>query len=696
MKRSHERIRQFACLVLILTASLATFSFLPKATATMATPKINPSIGNVGTLVLVTGNITIITGQYEIRFDEQLVANGTAILYDVSASFTVPQSVSGSHSITLTDVETRENVTGTFTVTPSYSVTLPSIVKPLQEGDSVPVLVNITGGESSTTYTANITVQAPTNVSYVKMQEITTSALGNGTAALDYPSSFAAASANFVGNYGVTFNATISSANFTVGLTDSTEYHRNQTVNIRAVYAPNENVSLTVAGKDIAGKVIRDTVNLTDNPTGTVDYNWTVPTNASVGSYNVNIYSLSGNTTKNPPDSQNFTVPGYAANITARNLAGDFVPSVNVTALENGIKADTAITNATGQAVLKLELGSYTCEAYFKNQKVGARPTVIEVNDTVSLDLVCDLTNLRVQVVSMVSEAELRMPDVGVFLTPDNSSLITDINGTVVVHSLLPNATYGLNVTRYDVSFNITTIPQLLVNNEVVPWFNVTIVCPTLVMRVAATKSDGQALANALVKAQEVVGAPRYEGYTDSSGTITFNSPLGRYRVQVFASNGIALNETSVDLLQDQNVSIRCDLYGLTVSVQVVDFFSQGMSNVNVELQRQGQPVMSATTQSDGTATFNDVVGGNMEMVLYLGGSLQPILAQGLALQNSTTVRVKIDKYSVLAGFLVETSQLATVIVVVLAIVLILSVEIYRIRRAKPQKSETEIPNKES
>jgi hypothetical protein len=53
------------------------------------------------------------------------------------------------------------------------------------------------------------------------------------------------------------------------------------------------------------------------------------------------------------------------------------------------------------------------------------------------------------------------------------------------------------------------------------------------------------------------------------------------------------------------------------------------------------------------------------------------------------SVEVKIDKYIVLFGTLVETSRLVATIIIVLALILILSLEIIRRRRFKPQKSES-------
>jgi hypothetical protein len=471
-----------------------------------------------------------------------------------------------------------------------------------------------------------------------------------------------------------------------VGLTNSTEYHRTQAVDIKAIYGQNENVTLTVTGKDVA-----DSVNLTADSAGLVHYaNWIVPANASIGTYNITIVSLSGPTSKSPADIQSFTVPGFAVNVTARNLAGDSVPRVDIRAFENGISVSNVTTGSDGLAALNLEIGNYTCQAYSTGviaEKIGERD--IEIAEAKSLDLVCNLTNLGIQVVAVVNGVGIGIPEAGVYLTPDNKTLTTDITGTVVAHSLLPKTAYALNISRYSTSFNVTAIPQLLVNEDIVAWFNVTVFCPTTTLEVNVTKPDGQPISQAQVKLQESLGGIHYEGNTDASGMVTFNPICGRYDVQVYDNKGAKLNSTTVVLFQNQTTTIYCSLYGLTLSVRVIDYFGQPFSNADITLQGEGQQPISHRTQPNGMATFDSIVGGNFDVSVYLAGQTQPTAAQGLIVTDSTTLQIKIDKYVILAGFLVETSQLAIAIMIVLTIIVVLSLELYRVRRSKLQKSES-------
>ncbi len=694
MKSRLKKIERLACLILILTSVLITLSLLPKAVAGMSI-LVNPDTGNVGTLVTVTANVTTTNGKYDVYFDQDLTASGTSSANNVNATFIVPQTTAGNHNVTVVDVTTLDNATATFNVTTSYSLVIPTMTEPLQENDSIPISANITGGELGMAYVANITVQAPTNVTYVNMLNVgTVSTFGNLTATANYPNDFSTgASTNFVGNYTILFNSTIAYQSFLVGLTNSTQYHRNQTANIQAAgYGSNENVTLTIAGDDID-----DSYNLTAS-SGLINYNWTVPDTASVGNYTVSVYSLAGPTSKSLPDVQTFAVPGFPVNITAMNLAEEPVPNVIIVGFEfeNGTVADNETTDTTGLATLNLEVGNYTCDAYSQNaystsENIGKQ--AIEVNDTVALDIVCNLTDLKVQVVA----GNLSIPDAGIYLTPLNESYTTDLNGTAIIPSLLPDLAYSLNVTRYGTSFNVTSISQLLMNGTAVAYYNVTFSCPTLVLRVTATESDGQPFNNTLVRVQEKSGEPLYEQYTDANGSVTFNPPLGIYSVMVYDKSGIMLNETTVDLFQNESTTVQCDLYGLTVSVKVVDYFGQGIGNVNVELQREGEPTMSAPpTKADGIATFNNVIGGNLEVVLYLGDSTQPVVTEGVTVENSTTIQVTISKYIVLGGLLVQTTEFATILVIAVAIAFILALEVYRFRRSKTKKGETEFSNKES
>jgi hypothetical protein len=687
-------IKEFTCLFLLLAAVMMPLSFLPDVGAAMNVSALNPSSGNVGTSVQVLSNLTTANGTYQVLFDASIVASGNASDTSVNASFVVPETFGGNHTATVVDMTTGDNASRTFTVTTSHSlrVVVPESPRQLQEGDSAAIWANVTGGDASRTYSANVSVVSPNNESFVKIVDVVTSSLGTGSASVSYPDDFSGARTWLVGNYGASFNGTLATGAFYVGLTNTTEYHRLQPVDVKAVYKPNENVTLTITGKDVYSSF-----NLTADLTGIVySADFLIPSNASIGSYMVSIVSMSAEPTlKNLADAQNFTVPGFAVDVTAKNLAGDTIQTVEVKAFDNGTAAGIVVTNASGVAVLRLELGTFTLEGYYRTQKVGARD--FEVTGPSATDLSCNLTNVRMTVVALADGNQLGIPEAEVYLTPENRSFTTDITGNVVAYSLLPNVSYTLNVSRHSTPFNFTVIPQLLAEDGTsVPWVNVTFVCPVHSLRVQVYRADGQPLGSVVVKIQESLGGLYSQGNTNENGIVTFDSALGVYTVGVYDGSGLKLNETSVQLFQDQNVTIICSLYDLTVTVKVTDYFGQGLANVNVNLQRQGVgPLSSKPTQGDGTATFNNVVGGEFQIAVYMGDPTDPIAAVEQTIRSSMTVQLKLDRFVSLGGLLVDISQFAIAILAILTVMLVVVLEICRLRRARHQKVESQSSNKE-
>jgi hypothetical protein len=692
MKNRSERIERLVSLALILSLSLMMLSFSSRAFGETSISTVEPSSGGVGTQVQITANLTTTNGEYSVFFDNELVANGTAFANEVVANFSVPQTYAGTHDIRLMDETTSENDTGVFFVTTSYFIGTVATQISFQEGDPVPISVNVTGGEKSASFAANVTVRAPNSATYTKVLDIATSSFGNATATATFPIDFSpVSSTNLIGSYGLSLNDTVANATFVVGLMNSTQYHRGDTVNIKAAYTQSEIVTVTISGENIPN----DIANVSADLAGIASYDWTVPPFASIGSYAVRVVSANGTTIKTPPDTQNFTVPGFAVNATAKNLAGDPVSSVNVEAYEGTTLADNKTTGTTGLAFLRLEIGNYTSRA-FRNGQAVSETAVVVSNDT-AFDIVCNLTNLRVEVVAILNGSEVSIPEVGVLVISSGERFTTDINGVAVIRSLLPNTPYVLNVTRYSSSFNVTTISSLLINNAPVAWFDAKIFCPNFVLQVTATKADGQPLTNAVVSISEALGVPSYEEHTDANGMAVFNAPFGSYVVRVYDNNMVKLNETTVALLDNQTLNMSCSLYGLTVTVKVVDYFGQGIANMEVTLQRLGQTQAATSTGPDGTVTFYNVVGGLLNVLVTSNGASTPIAAQSVNVEDLTTlISIHVDEYVVLAGMLVQTVQLTAIILIILIVVLILFLEVYRRRRHRLQKTETSSADKES
>jgi hypothetical protein len=149
------------------------------------------------------------------------------------------------------------------------------------------------------------------------------------------------------------------------------------------------------------------------------------------------------------------------------------------------------------------------------------------------------------------------------------------------------------------------------------------------------------------------------------------------------------LNETVIEVFSDTQSEIRCSLYNIQVSVMVVDYFKQPIPNINVMLHGPGIGTRSATTQTNGITTFSNVIGGNIQIVTYPAGMENSYEAVNLHIEEPTAIQIRMAKYILIGPFLIESSVLATFIIILLAIILFVSIEVYRRKRAKPANSET-------
>ncbi len=698
-----KKIKSLAFILLILASTIMALSFLSQVMAETEIISLTPPSGYVETTVQLIANISTANGTYVVQFNGENVTSGTAAENNVNASFTIPHVSEGDHNVTIIDTTTGDNDTTTFEVLISYSFKplVPESPNQLQEGANVTISINMTGGASNYTY-PNMTVQIPSeDATYEALKNITTDATGDFYDNITYPSDFSSgANTNFTGEYSILFNETVVSQ-FFIGLTNSSKYHRGDIVDIHAVdyYPPNENVTLTIK----LGDTLIDSINWTATD-GIINYDWTVPSNATIGNYTLSIEPVPTSKQK-ANDTQIFEIPGFKTKISTLNLANITVPDIFVRTYDNLTKTYYNTTSdADGLAVQMLDIGDYGCEAFFKDVRVDESNFTItkeEVNFTSgewlhTLNLTCQLTTMNINV---IDEQNVSIPQASINLSYNYTTNLdkkenmtgtdfgeTNITGTLQLYSLLPNVTYTVNASRYGEVFNQDN--NTLYSLTAIAYTEVRIVCPVRTLQVNVTDTHNQPIESVTVKAQELMGGLSYSENTDISGTAVLNCTFGKYAVTVYVGE-ILLNGTSVDLFENQTMSIICKLYGLNVSVKVVDYFGQPISNVNVTLQREGLTPYSDRTRSDGTTTFDNIIGGSLKITLYLPSQTQPCVTSSFFIDNSTTIQIKIEKYVMLAGFFVETSHLTTVIIIVVAAILISSIEVYMRKRHKPQKSES-------
>jgi hypothetical protein len=699
--------KKTAIISLIILITLTTFSQIITLRVNAVNVKITsitPTTqrGKVGETVRVIGTINITNGRYEIWFEKDpwriCVANETASGNDVNASFTVPALPGGNYTLILKDVAANINATSWFFIETAYilKVGKPEYPKQLQQGAEVNISISITGGKTEPPYIANITVKTPvaseTYSTHVPLTNTTNTGIWNAT--ITYPfSDVPNAHTNYTGTYTVSFNGTLASDTFFIGLTDFTEYHRNDTMKILAVgYSSRDNVTITIKSKD-GEKVDEFLWNVTD---GVVNASWTLPPDMLVGNYSITITP----NVKLVNDTQTFEVPGFKTEIVPRNLAGEPVPDVFMRIYDKGANKFYNVTsNSNGVATYQLERGEYNATAYFKKVKVSEALTFNLTNEGKTLDVTCQLTSLNITVVSAQNPA-IKIPFVSIRLyynfTTDLDggkdvneivSFQTDSTGTAKQYSFLITASYKINASRYEQIFNQAVFRNL----ESCAWNNITILCPERILNVNVIDWRSQPIEDAKVELQELMGGLRYTKFTNNTGNATLNCLFGKYRLRVYF-NETLLEETTVELFDNKTVPIRCTIYNLPICVKVVDYFGQPIPKANVTLERNGVKIGSNHTEADGVASFIEI-GGTLTIKVYLTNPELPEATIttyiGEKRDYSNPILVKIGKYVILAGLLVDVAQFAMITLILATVVLLAIIEIVRRKSLKPSKTSS-------
>ena len=698
-----------ATILIILTLAISLFSFLPPVHAAVtALTAVTPTSGAVGQSVSVNGTIETPNGVFNIFFDSMKVKNGTAVGGNFTTSFIVPQAKNGTHIITLVDVAApTPNATQNFTVQTSYAISpLNLLVAPgqRQEGDSVQIKAQIFGGDPNRTYSQNITVTTPTNDVYNATVRLSTDS--NGTAessTLYYPTDFSPGrSTNYTGTYYLRIyeNATA----FFIGLTNATLYHRLEWVNIRAMNytKPNENATVVVefSNKTLLSQIVQ-AVN------GTIAYDWQVPVNASEGSYMVIVANATKTGTfKKVRDAQNFTVPGLSVNILTTNLNEEPLGGVNATVYEivqsREVRVASGVTNSSGWAVNTLDHGgNYTFKAFWADVQVNTtKPYYIQNNS--SWTLTCQLGQIEFTVED-AKRPHLPMPLIFLnltvnYLTVTNISqtawgaFLTNTTGEWILRNQLGKANYTIRAYRapYQTQLLFNTTTFTIHQGQKI--FNMTIFCPVLNLTIHAEDARQASLRKYPVKIYEFAGGLYASATTNTSGNVTFyNATFGAYKIRLYDTDErIVLNETYYNLVNASAFFIlRSNICHANLSVRVLDYFGQPMPHVKVKLERENTASLTLNTDGDGVTFFGNVTGGNCYVSIYTGSDT-PTETANVFVEKSTTATITLGKYVSIFGLLIDTSQFAVIITLIVFIVLFMFFMLYRRRKKIPAEKKAE------
>jgi hypothetical protein len=703
----NSKVAAAALFITVVTLSLITPILPSKGQIGTQIEQVFPTslTGVVGQSASVIGSIDTTNGTFQVYFGTILVATGTAQQYSVSATFTIPETPAGTYTITLRDKQLNSNATKDFTLNIAYYAepTVPAAPAQLQEGNTLVLNVTITGGQPNTAYQANITVTvpAPLSTNYSRLVTLPKSNQnGTTTTQINYPDTAFEPSGSltdYAGSYKVYFNLTqsLASNQFSIGITDLTQYHRGQTMKIRAIdYQSNDTTTVTIKNQESGATMY--TKDTTPTSAGIVTTEWTAPPNAAIDNYEVAV--TAHNTPKLVPDLQVITIPGYPITIRVLDLSGITVPQIVVEALDTATnKTYDGTSGPDGNASINLESGRHTLTAFWNDLKVGE--TNINVVGEGEFTLSCELTNLRITV---KDRNGLLIPSVSLGISyqytttkegqqrTGSTTGQTDLSGTFTLNSTAPGITYTINASVYGVVFNSGN--DTVNNLPIEPLSEVTILCPgrTLIFKIVDYNRD--AIPNARLELLEISAGIFYGATTDANGSVTMEATFGKYRSRVYAGS-VLLNETVVEAFSDKQVDIQCLLYNLRVTVKVGDYFGQPIANANVRLTGPDGTVQSEKTQTDGTATFNKVIGGDIQVIAYLAEDDNYYEARTTHIESPTTIEINMGRYVAIGALLIQTSLFLTLIIILAVIAIFLFWEIYRRRKTKPQKVKATVGN---
>lgn len=703
VSRKGKIITTFVILLLVATVTLL---FVPLAAATPTSiTSITPESGHVGDTIRVVGEIDTTNGTYTIFFDEEKVQNGTASNRTVNATFLVPHRPKGNYAVRLHDETTDYSDTRMFSLEIAYLIEalIPAQPKQLQEGQSTEIRVNVTGGEKNTCYSANITVTDPSSVVFLNdtVQLTNTTDIGNGWGSSVYPRDFGTnAHTNLTGLYKIAFNGTLATGNFTVGLTNATQYYRFQVVHIQATNytIPNESVWINITlGQETA---FSQNVSAVD---GVVNASWKIPALATYGTYTVTITNSTPlHTIKSVPDTQNFTVTRvvFLCQIQIRNLDNENVSGITVDAYLPVITTPivTRTSDKDGLTEFSLEAGNYSFKASLNNVEIGNIP-VLSLSENITEILVCRLAHIRTSVkdVDQTPLPFINITFIYEYTTTNNKTISmkdsfeTNSTGIVVLPNTFTNISYVIEARRYDYLFNTTTIGNLTTSL----WVNVT--CPTRSLFIHILDSDEHPLENVQVTVHEWSSERlMLSETTNGTGNIIAELTFGRYKITASTYSTdfkemIVLNKTILDLIEDQFLVIYCKIFGVALSVKVVDYFERPIPNAMVNIERKSEQGWTKIepypkTNSEGIVSLPNI-GGDYLISIYATGSLDETRTMSLA--TSQQVVIKLNKYVLVGGYLVETSQFITYISLVLLIVASGSSLTYKRYATKSAKKKT-------
>ena len=162
-----------------------------------------------------------------------------------------------------------------------------------------------------------------------------------------------------------------------------------------------------------------------------------------------------------------------------------------------------------------------------------------------------------------------------------NASGQTDFSGTFKLNSSLTGISYTIKASLYNIVFNLGNSTFNNITAQAVT--NLAIICPNEPLNINVVGNNQAAIPNTRIELVEQTTGIFYSVTTDSSGSVTTQVSFGMYRARFYKDN-ILINQTILEVFGATQKQVQCTLYGIQVSVKVVDFFGNPISNANVTL----------------------------------------------------------------------------------------------------------------
>jgi hypothetical protein len=679
-----KKFSAFIILILMLFSALMVPLGVAQNEIGVNIYQITPSSasGSAGSIVNIRGTIYSPNSSYQIVLGRIVVASGISEGHYVDANFTVPEISVGPYPLILQDIAANVNTTSNrFTVSMGYNISIAKST--VIEGDSITFNVSVTAGNLDVNYYAKIDIVLPSGAIHTTDVNLgTINQRGTASAQVTFPNSDFAPSGGtigYTGTYTIKFNNTLAQSYFTANILDSNVYHRGETAIIHATgYQPNQVAKITFTSND---KTI-ETLSVSASVEGIISNTWIVPDDVAIGSYTIRI--VPEGIQKTVQDQQSFTIPGHQVKVQVTNLSGRVVPDVSVKTTDTATSiVYTAVSGVDGIITLRLENGPYNLKAAWNDINVGETSITIKGEEIFTLR--CQLTDTTITV---KNDDGITIPFVDLNITYNyqsgtsskngNATGRTDHTGSFILTSTLAGTIYTVQASRYGRVFN--TNNNTFSNHIDQAVANVVIICPTQNVSINIIGYNYRAIPEAHVEFVENSNGLFYSATTDSEGNSTVKITFGMYRIRVYSGNTL-INETTLEVFGNRQQQIRCTLYGIYLSVSVVDLFGSSIPNAKVTLN--GPAKISAITQSNGIVTFDNIIGGNMQIIAQPQSISEASQARTVNINEPTTVQVKIDKYTSLGGMLIQSSALITSLIVLATVLGFTAVEIYLHKRRR-------------